>query len=256
MKKSPFDKRKQKPGGRARFVAPRIDAPKAVYVAPPAWRAPPATWKGLIVPFVALWSSEQVMTSVVEDRLSVQALVPEQTVPGGFPILGRMECRRQRRAVLDSLCQVCAKPLGRWRWSPAFGRAVGEGFPKRWLGDGFLRSEPPSCRRCAAIAVRICPGLLKRKPSFQAVSDAKLFPQVLSGASMKEAGGYKGDVGQVVGYIEYVVQASHEWHEFDAFVAMTAADLGDDGEAIVREQRTAARALQIEALREKTDPPT
>ncbi|MFE7131937.1 hypothetical protein ACFVIM_13840 [Streptomyces sp. NPDC057638] len=76
--------------------------------------------------------------------------------PGGpgHPLFADVRLNRQRRAILDDLCQVCGHPAG-------------EDDQRRtlWLLPGTIDPEhtttaqPPVCPPCARHAVRVCPPL-------------------------------------------------------------------------------------------------
>ena len=223
------------------------------YVPPPAFQRPPATWRGFTVPFVAAWSSELVQISLPEPALGGRpCLFPEIVSPRGVPILGKMECGRQRLAILDGLCQVCGKILGRWKWSAAMGRLITKESLVN-LGDGYLRSEPPCCRRCAAIAARLCPGLRRLQPGWQAMRRAQVLPQVMDGAALAKAApaAYKGVRGPVIGYLEYMLTEARESLTWAEFLAATAADVAD----VDLEAEAAARAAAAPLLAAGWRPP-
>lgn len=227
------------------------------YVPPPLFQRPPATWRGFTVPFVAAWSSELVQVSLPEPALGGRpCLFPEIVSPRGVPILGRMECGRQRLAILDGLCQVCGKVLGRWKWSAAMGRELAvESRPK--LGDGYLRSEPPCCRRCAAISARLCPGLQRLKPGWHAMRSAQVLPQVMDGAKLASASpaAYKGVRGPVIGYLEYMLTSAYEALTWSEFLAATAAEVADVDFAAELEARKAAASLLAAGWQSPEAPP-
>ncbi|MDX8036323.1 hypothetical protein SK803_39530 [Lentzea sp. BCCO 10_0856] len=76
----------------------------------------------------------------------------------GKPEFGRVHPTRQRRAMSELLCQVCAGPADRtpdgvlWLL-----RDHREDWP-RWP-EGMASVEPPICARCVAISLRRCPAL-------------------------------------------------------------------------------------------------
>lgn len=212
------------------------------YVPPPLFQRPPATWRGFTVPFVAAWSSELVQVSLPEPALGGRpCLFPEIVSPRGVPILGRMECGRQRLAILEGLCQVCGKVLGGWKWSAAMGR-LWTPETKRKLGDGWMRSEPPCCRRCAAIAARLCPALRRLQPGWQAMRRAQVLPQVMDGAALAKAApaAYKGVHGPVIGYLEYMLTEARETLTWGEFLEATGAEVADVDFAAELEARRAA----------------
>ncbi|MFJ5992959.1 hypothetical protein [Lentzea sp. NPDC092896] len=76
----------------------------------------------------------------------------------GKPEFARVHPARQRRAMSELLCQVCAGPADRtpegvlWLL-----RDHREDWP-RWP-EGMASVEPPICPRCVAISLRRCPAL-------------------------------------------------------------------------------------------------
>ncbi|MEU3649467.1 hypothetical protein AB0E59_39260 [Lentzea sp. NPDC034063] len=76
----------------------------------------------------------------------------------GKPEFGRVHPTRQRQAMNELLCQVCAGPADRtpdgvlWLL-----RDHREDWP-RWP-EGMASVEPPICVRCVAISLRRCPAL-------------------------------------------------------------------------------------------------
>jgi hypothetical protein len=79
--------------------------------------------------------------------------------PGvGRPVFGRVHPVRQRRAMRRLLCQVCAGPADRdgdgVLWLLKDHREDWPGWPDR-MGV----TEPPVCRDCVRVSVRVCPAL-------------------------------------------------------------------------------------------------
>jgi hypothetical protein len=133
------------------------------------------------VPYIALWSAEdQPDTPVVTttggvgyadetaDDRDIHGALWERSVsrPGqGEPFYRRVHVRRQRRAMRELLCQVCAGPAAQDRrgalWLLKDERGNWPGWPA-----GMGNAHPPLCLRCARISVRRCPSL---RPGFVAV---------------------------------------------------------------------------------------
>lgn len=116
-------------------------------------------WRGIPVPFVALWSSE------VHDRIAPckyadgrDALFSSGERGVGEPVWGKMEESRQRATCYLNRCQVCNCKL-------AGQRAFGMDAPQQMLFRGQfhpLLMEPPACIDCMRIALDICPGTRRR----------------------------------------------------------------------------------------------
>ncbi|WP_230423336.1 hypothetical protein [Streptomyces radicis] len=137
------------------------------------------TWgpKALPVPYAAAWTGESTRVAVaLAVRPGGNGLGYRDEVPGdrdrhgvlwtrmdAEPGAGRPDFRalhpaRQRRTMLERLCQVCGGPADRTSrgWLFLVQRAEVADF-----GDveGLLSTKPPVCRPCAALAVRHCPHL-------------------------------------------------------------------------------------------------
>ncbi|MDT3398751.1 hypothetical protein RKE29_19230 [Streptomyces sp. B1866] len=81
--------------------------------------------------------------------------------PGeGRPDFRTMHAARQRRVMLDRLCQVCGGPADRTSqgWLFLLQRPGQDEWSPDWP-EGSLCTKPPVCRACAALAVRHCPHL-------------------------------------------------------------------------------------------------
>lgn len=132
---------------------------------------------GAVVPYVALWSDEDLQPSQVVERLGgggidyadgsaadrdEYGVIWARTAsrPGqGRPVFHQMHPLRQRRAMRRMLCQVCGEPAG---WTP-------EGhlwlLVADWQDDlpdwpeGVVNQYPPVCVDCARLSARLCPPL-------------------------------------------------------------------------------------------------
>jgi hypothetical protein len=150
----------------------------------------PRTDGGLPVPYVAAWSGEET-TRVAVDPVLARALdyrepaaFSSDAPAGARPTLGVMDPARQRRVVVERLCQVCAVELGErhrpnppWReplWLVDLRRRGGDDGEGAQLGQDLggqtirigrrmapLIFEPWVCEDCLAYALQVCPGLLK-----------------------------------------------------------------------------------------------
>lgn len=130
----------------------------------------------VIAPFVTAWSTEQDLQCRLVLRPDGHGVGYANELPGdrddhgvlwrkvaehpanGRPEFGRVHPARQRRAMNDLLCQVCAGPADRTPdgvlWLIRDHR---QDWP-RWP-EGMASVEPPVCARCVAISLRRCPAL-------------------------------------------------------------------------------------------------
>ncbi|MEN3315640.1 MAG: hypothetical protein V7605_1874 [Acidimicrobiaceae bacterium] len=147
-------------------TAPTIDLPHA---GKPVFRGAHG-----IVPYVAMWTAEEVLSApVIEtpvgigyadetavDRDAQGLLWTRTTVRQGVgkPIYDQLHPLRQRRAMRRMLCQVCAGPADQDErgalWLIQDQRSQWAGWP-----EGAQNAHPPLCLRCARISVKACPWL-------------------------------------------------------------------------------------------------
>lgn len=120
--------------------------------------------RGLPVPYVNAWGEESVeRASVAYDPL-VGAPAVFFADHGEVPDFTRQNPQRQRRCVVEGLCQVCGKPVP---WSRR--NLVIASLSVQWHWVGNLRREVPVthepwlCDRCCAVAVGWCPALIRRR---------------------------------------------------------------------------------------------
>ncbi len=130
----------------------------------------------LVVPYITMWSGErEPAVTVVERRGGGIGYARENLLdrdelgvlwsrwassPGrGRPEFGKVHTMRQRRAMTRLLCQVCGEPATRdaeggvlWLWKDH--RSDWPEWP-----EGMWVTEPPVCRPCVGLAVRLCPAL-------------------------------------------------------------------------------------------------
>lgn len=119
--------------------------------------------RGLPVPYINAWGAE----SVERGRVEVDPLVggPAWFVDdyGDEPDFTRQNPQRQRRCMVEGLCQVCGKPVP---WSRR--NLVVADLSVKWQYVAERRcvvpvvAEPWLCDRCCAIAVDWCPALIRR----------------------------------------------------------------------------------------------
>lgn len=173
---------------------------------------------GRPVPWVAAWSSET--WAIGHDPLVGRLAILTRGRPGhGQPILGVLNEPRQRRAVLQHLCQVCGQPLGDDAWIP-------DVVATATTDDGRkVTTEPPSCLPCALWAVAACPGL-RHTTSLLLIRRGTAILQLVdpSRAPAAKAGRFGGDDeahrrrlgviarrhGGAVGYVKIALDAVEE----------------------------------------------
>jgi hypothetical protein len=131
---------------------------------------------GAVVPYIGRWSGEESVDTPVIRRTDGGVGYPDETVldrdrrgvlwaravhriGAGRPLFGKVHPWRQRRAMSDLLCQVCAQPADRTDegtlWLvPGVQAADWNGWPA-----GMATVHPPLCLACARISVRMCPGM-------------------------------------------------------------------------------------------------
>jgi hypothetical protein len=81
----------------------------------------------------------------------------------GRPEFGNVHPGRQRRAMRNLLCQICADPADHDRLGTLWLLPDYPGYHQSWAGwpERMATPEPPVCRPCASIALRACPALRK-----------------------------------------------------------------------------------------------
>lgn len=130
-----------------------------------------------VVPYVTEWSAECEPPFVVVEHAGRGIAYADESLvdrdqagvlwfrtpsrPGvGRPIFGRVHPLRQRRAMQRLLCQVCAGPADRTDdgvlWLMRDFRDDWPDWPNR-MGE----TEPPVCRPCARLSLRLCPSMRK-----------------------------------------------------------------------------------------------
>jgi hypothetical protein len=137
----------------------------------------PVVGRGGVVPYIATWSEETKPDVKVIERTQFSIAFADETLadrdrdgllwtrttvcPGqGRPQFAVIHSVRQRRAMRRLLCQVCAQPADYtdegllWLLPDYYQEAAG------WPED-FDLAEPPICRSCVPIAIRLCPALRK-----------------------------------------------------------------------------------------------
>lgn len=97
-------------------------------------------------------------TVLDRDEYGVLWSRPPSCVGLGRPLFGEIHATRQRHAIRNLLCQVCARPADRDENGVLFllndHRGDWPGWPNR-----MANVQPPLCRPCARASVRLCPSL-------------------------------------------------------------------------------------------------
>lgn len=128
----------------------------------------------VIAPYITRWTAEQdlsprpvlgpdgigyasELTSDRDDHGVLWHQVGERRGVGK-PEFGKVHPARQRRAMTDLLCQVCAGPADRNSDGVLW---LLRDFQGDWPGwpEGMGSVEPPVCAHCVATSVRRCPAL-------------------------------------------------------------------------------------------------
>lgn len=120
-------------------------------------------WKGIRIPYVALWSSES-ERYVAPDRVMLEgrpALFNRGERGDGAPILGKMSDHRQRECVCLLKCQVCRRRLG----PPYLAIDAERQLTVHHGRELPLLIEPMVCLRCAAYSLETCPGISRMRES-------------------------------------------------------------------------------------------
>lgn len=144
---------------------------------PLAAQPSPEGWDGrrVIAPYITSWSAEQEIPSRVVERPGHGVGHPDELLGDrdargvlwqrpavrhgvGRPEFGKVHPLRQRRAMRQLLCQVCAGPADRTEdgvlWLLRDYRNDWPDWP-----DGMGCTEPPVCVPCVAVSLRLCPAL-------------------------------------------------------------------------------------------------
>ncbi|RMB83278.1 hypothetical protein CTZ28_25040 [Streptomyces shenzhenensis] len=146
---------------------PRLDIGRFSIVLPPA---PPG-----LVPYIAGWSEERLLSCPITRRRGFPGIAYADETPydrdsfgvlwvryvlrpkqrRGNPVFRNVHPYRQRRAMLNMMCQVCARmppdPHG-----PHLFLLKDSGGPIR---EGELTTSPPVCVPCAGISIQLCRAL-------------------------------------------------------------------------------------------------
>lgn len=131
---------------------------------------------GSVVPYIGSWTGEETQhhpvirrpeggigfadeTLIDRDEWGVLWSRTVARIGAGRPLFKDLHPRRQRRAMLRLLCQVCAQPADRTEQGSLWlvpGSDIGgwDDWP-----EGMCTIYPPLCEHCARLSVRMCPAL-------------------------------------------------------------------------------------------------
>jgi hypothetical protein len=147
--------------------------------------------RGLPVPYVNAWGAEKDLRVDHDQSVGRPAVFFDDH--GDVPDFTRQSFQRQRRCMVDGLCQVCGKPVP---WSRR--NIVLANMSIEWVWVTDLRREVPVihepwlCDRCCAIATTWCPALIRRargeKLQVIAVRSPRDVQQVVSVGSVSQPG--------------------------------------------------------------------
>lgn len=142
---------------------------------------------GSVVPYVGSWTGEEAdqpsiirrpeggigfadETLLDRDEWGVLWARTVAHIGAGRPLFKTLHSRRQRRAMLRLLCQVCAQPADRTDqgtlWLVPGSRIGGwDDWP-----EGMPTIHPPLCVACSRLSVQMCPALRTRYVALRARS--------------------------------------------------------------------------------------
>lgn len=119
--------------------------------------------RGLPVPYINAWGAEDEAPRWVEHDPLVGGPAVFVGDVGDVPDFTRQNQQRQRRCMVEGLCQVCGKPVP---WSRRNLVVASLSVKWQWVAERRREvpviSEPWLCDRCCAIAVGWCPALIRR----------------------------------------------------------------------------------------------
>ncbi|ONI85995.1 hypothetical protein ALI144C_12180 [Actinosynnema sp. ALI-1.44] len=129
------------------------------------------------VPYVTAWSAESIVCPKLVTHPLGGVAYPDETLtdrdsrgnlwartaycPGqGKPDYGIVHPMRQRRAMRQLLCQVCGGPADRTEAGVLW---LLQDHRQDWVGwpEAMAVTEPPICRACVPLSLKLCPALRK-----------------------------------------------------------------------------------------------
>jgi hypothetical protein len=217
---------------------------------------PGATYRGMVVPYITSWSSEQpTQRKVIVRPLSGIGFLDEvpddrdehgvlwrrmSSSPGvGQAEFGHIHTARQREAMRKLLCQVCGGPADQdaegTLWLLKDHRTDWPGWP-----HGMGVTEPPICLPCAQTARQSCPAL--RREGHVALRVTGCPVSAVSGALYRAGAVYPTAVNAgrlvMVAFDDPVVRWVQAAHLVREITRCTIVDL--DSELLVTEERGGA----------------
>jgi hypothetical protein len=116
-------------------------------------------YSGLVVPYVAVWSDEQ-LPGVARLHMwrGIEWVYTEKQ--SGVPDFGSTNSHRQRDCMKAMLCQICGKRGADIFVVPDDGE---DGTHLNLWGQGFILN-PPLHTHCYEFSQRVCPHLMKHEP--------------------------------------------------------------------------------------------
>lgn len=114
----------------------------------------------MIVPWNAGWTDEQRYEIRPCRYAGGDLAVWMPTAPTGRPVFAKPHMVRQRRSIAEMLCTVCGEqtPLNDLWWF-----ALGTRMTEKPFEGWFATTEAPVHRKCADLALTVCPHLQKMK---------------------------------------------------------------------------------------------
>lgn len=129
-------------------------------------------WHGYPVPIVNCWTEEaedwrwymDVDRNLPPDCVSRYGIFTQGEPGVGDALLAKQCPQRQRKIMIRGLCQVCGVELKNRRYLAISTRSTVHPIEVDEIsGPKPATAEPPLCKRCAAFAVKVCPGLIRRR---------------------------------------------------------------------------------------------
>lgn len=131
---------------------------------------------GSVVPYVGQWTGEDSPpysvirrpeggigyadeTIMDRDEWGVLWVRMRSRIGVGRPLFTKLHPRRQRRAMLRLICQVCAQPADRTDQGSLWLLPGDLASQSDWWAAGAATTQPPLCRECASTSIRMCPAL-------------------------------------------------------------------------------------------------
>lgn len=154
---------------------------------PPQMRWLPRTKRGVPVPYVAHWTSEEGKARLepfASEGFTGPCITHDDLRGQGEPVLGRMSYRRQREVVLAKRCQVCRRKLRMKAYVLLNRPRVSD--PGQFF-NSFLIDEPPCCRSCMSWCLTNCPGIARGLGS-QTATIARVRTWTVVGVTVRPVG--------------------------------------------------------------------